>query len=40
MNTQYTTKQIAEFMAFATRHELRFNNTTEFNSAIRQFFMV
>ena len=40
MNKQYTTKQIAEFMSFATRHELRFNNITEFNSAIAQFFMV
>jgi len=37
---KYTPKEVAEFMAFATRHELRFNNMTEFNSAIRQFFMV
>lgn len=40
MNTQYTAKQIAAFNAFAARHELRFNNITEFNSAIAQFFMV
>ena len=40
MNTQYTTKEIAKFVAFAKRHELRFNNIAEFNSAIRQFFMV
>ena len=40
MDTQYTIKQHREFAAFAKRHELHFNNIAEFNSAIRQYFMV
>ncbi len=35
----YTNKQIAEFAKFCTRHDITFNNITEYNAALAQYYI-
>jgi hypothetical protein len=38
MRTQFTAREVTEFTTFAKRHGMRFNNMTEYLSAIAQYF--
>jgi hypothetical protein len=35
----YTNKQITEFKSFCIRHDIRFNNITEYRSALSQYYI-
>jgi len=35
---KYTDNQITEFVLFCNNHEIRFNNMTEYNSALKQYY--
>ena len=35
----YTNKQIAEFAKFCNRHDIIFNNITEYNAALAQYYI-
>ena len=37
--TLYTAKQLKEFLEFVARHNLKFNNVAEVESAIAQYFL-
>lgn len=35
---KYTDNQIAEFKSFCIKHDIRFNNMTEYRSALSQYY--
>jgi len=35
---KYTEKQIIQFKSFCIKHDIRFNNMTEYRSALSQYF--
>ena len=35
---KYTTKQINAFRLFCLKHDIKFNNMAEYNSAIAQYY--
>jgi len=35
----YTKKQIAEFALFCIRHDITFNNITEYRAALAQYYI-
>jgi hypothetical protein len=35
---KYTDNQITEFVLFCNNHGIRFNNMTEYNSALKQYY--
>jgi hypothetical protein len=36
---KYTDKQILEFKMFCNKHDIKFNNMTEYRSAIAQYYI-